>query len=174
MGMTMERTGLITFKGIPLTLAGSPVTVGNKAPDFTVLNVEMNPVTLAAFKDKIVILTSVPSLDTPVCDREVRRFNEAALKLSGDIAVAAISMDLPFAQGRWCGSAGVKRVLALSDHRDAAFGLAYGVLIKEWRLLARAIFVIDRTGIVRYSEIVNEITREPDYDAVLKTVAGLK
>lgn len=115
----------------------------------------------------------MPSLDTSVCDRETRRFNEEAGRLGNDVVVLTISMDLPFAQKRWCGAAGIKNVLTLSDHRDASFGRAYGVLIKEIRLLARAVFVVDRTGVIRYIQVVNELTNEPDYEAVLKAVKQL-
>jgi len=118
----------------------------------------------------VVVLVSVPSLDTPVCDIETRRFNEEAASLSDDVAILTLSMDLPFAQKRWCGAAGVTRVTTLSDHRDAQFGCAYGVLIKELRLLARAVFVVDREGVLRYADIIKEITHEPDYDAVIEAV----
>ena len=168
-----ERTGLITIKGNPLTLVGTEITVGQKAPEFTVLDNELSPVSLSAYKGKKIIVASIPSLDTPVCDVETRRFNEEATRLSEDVVVLTISMDLPFAQKRWCGAAGVERVRTLSDHRDASFGESYGVLIKELRLLARAVFVIDAEGIVRYIQLVSEVTQEPDYDAVLKAVGEL-
>jgi len=168
-----ERTGLVTIKGNPLTLVGTEIAAGEKAPDFTVLDNELSPVSLSAFAGKKIIIASVPSLDTPVCDVETRRFNEEATRLSEDIVVLTISMDLPFAQKRWCGAAGVDRVQTLSDHRDASFGESYGVLIKELRLLARAVFVIDAEGIVRYVQLVSEVTQEPDYDAVLKVVGEL-
>jgi len=168
-----ERTGIITMKGNPLTLLGNEVKVGDVAPDFEVLSNDLSPVTLSSFRGKVCIVSSVPSLDTPVCDTETRRFNEEAGRLSSDVAVLTISMDLPFAQKRWCGAAGVTRVQTLSDHRDASFGTSYGVLIKELRLLARAVFVVDRNGIVQYVQLVKEITQEPDYDAVLTAVSKL-
>ena len=168
-----ERTGLVTIKGSPLTLVGKEVAVGEKAPDFTALDNELSQVSLSAFSGKKLIIASVPSLDTPVCDVETRRFNEEATKLAEDVVILTISMDLPFAQKRWCGGAGVERVQTLSDHRDASFGESYGVLIKELRLLARAVFVIDAEGIVRYVQLVNEVTQEPDYDAALKAVGEL-
>ncbi|MFC1868765.1 thiol peroxidase, partial [Thermodesulfobacteriota bacterium] len=118
-------------------------------------------------------ISSVPSLDTPICDIETRRFNEEAGNLGSEVVILTISMDLPFAQKRWCGAAGVDRVVTLSDHRDAAFGEAYGVLIKELRLLARAVYVVDRVGVVQYTQIVNEVTNEPDYGAVLDAVRKL-
>lgn len=165
-----ERPGAVTFQGNPLTLLGQEVKVGDKAPEFEVLDNGLAPVKLSSYQGKIVILSSVPSLDTPVCDLETRRFNDEAARLSDDVVVLTISMDLPFAQKRWCGAAGVTRVTTLSDHKDAAFGMAYGVLIKELRLLSRAVFVVDRQGTVRYLELVKEITHEPDYDAALAAV----
>lgn len=168
-----ERTGNVTMKGNPLTLLGNEVKVGDVAPDFEVLSNDLSPVTLSSFRGKVCIVSSVPSLDTPVCDTETRRFNEEAGRLSSDVAVLVISMDLPFAQKRWCGAAGVTRVQTLSDHRDASFGISYGVLIKELRLLARAVFVVDRNGIVQYVQLVKEITQEPDYDTVLTAVSKL-
>lgn len=169
-----ERTGIITSKGNPLTLLGDEIKVGDRAPNFTVLDNALSPVTLDSFKDKILVISTVPSLDTPTCDAETRRFNEEASKLGQDIVVLTISMDLPFAQKRWCGAAGVDRVITLSDHRDASFGIAYGVLIKELRLLARTVFVLDREKTVRYIQVVRETSKEPDYDAVLKAVKDLK
>jgi len=133
----------------------------------------MSPVKLSAFRGKVLIISSVPSLDTSVCDTETRRFNEESQRLGDNVAVLTISMDLPFAQKRWCGAAGIKNVRTLSDYRAAAFGETYGVLIDELRLLARAVFVVDRQGIVRYIQIVEEIAHEPDYEAVLKVVKEL-
>jgi len=163
-----ERTGLIAFQGNPLTLVGNEVGAGDDAPDVELLDTELNAVRLSSLKGKVAVLVAVPSLDTAVCDLEARRFNEEAAGLGDGVAVRVISMDLPFAQARWCGAAGVESVQTLSDHRDAAFGLAYGVLIKELRLLARAVFVVDRDGDVRYVQIVPEVTDEPDYEAALK------
>ena len=168
-----ERAGLITMMGGPLTLLGQELKVGDVAPDVEILNNDLAPVKLSSFKGKIVVLCSVPSLDTPVCDMETRRFNEEASGLGDDVVVLTVSMDLPFAQKRWCGAAGVDRVTTLSDHRDAAFGTAYGVLIKELRLLARAIFVVDREGVLQYIQLVEEVTKEPDYQAVLEAVNKL-
>jgi len=169
-----ERKGLITMKGSPLTLVGNEVKVGQPAPDFEVIANDMSSVKLSSFKGKVCIICSVPSLDTSVCDMETRRFNEEAGKLGSDVVVLTISMDLPFAQKRWCGAAGVKNVQTLSDHRDASFGKAYGVLIKELRLLARAVFVVDKNGTIRYIQIVNEVASEPNYEAALKAVKGLE
>ena len=168
-----ERTGPVTFQGNPLTLLGNEVKAGRQAPDVELVANDLSPAKLSAFKGKVCILTSVPSLDTPVCDTETRRFNEAAGKMGGDVVVLAISMDLPFAQARWCGAAGIENVKTLSDHRDGAFGESYGVLIKNLRLLARAVFVVDKEGIVRYEEIVREVTDEPDYDGALEAAERL-
>ena len=164
---TQERRGVVTFKGNPLTLIGPKITVGSKAPDFQVLGQDLSTVTLATSQGKTRLILSVTSLDTLVCDAETKRFNEEAAKLPVSAQVLAVSMDLPFAQKRWCGAAGVHRVQALSDHRDASFGRAYGALIKELRLLARAVFVVDGGGTVRYVEYVPEVTSHPDYDAAL-------
>jgi thioredoxin-dependent peroxiredoxin len=168
-----ERKGLVTMKGKPVILVGQPVKVGQKAPDFEVTANDLSPVKFSSFAGKVCIIASVPSLDTAVCDMETRKFNEKAAELGSNVAVLTISMDLPFAQKRWCGAAGIKNIQTLSDYRDASFGNAYGVLIKDLRLLARAIFVVDKNGVVRYLQIVPEIATEPDYDAVLKAVRGL-
>ena len=166
-----ERAGAVTFQGNPLTLLGNAVTVGGKAPEFKALDGALGEKSLASYAGKVLVISSVPSLDTPVCDLETRRFNDEAGKLGDDVVVLTVSMDLPFAQNRWCGAAGVSHVKTLSDHRDASFGSAYGVLIKELRLLARAVFVVDRKGVLRYIELVKEVVNEPDYDAALKAVA---
>jgi thiol peroxidase len=169
----VEQKGIVTMKGKPVMLTGTPVMVGQKAPDFEVVANDLSTVKLSSFAGKTCIIASVPSLDTSVCDMETRRFNEEAGKLGKDVVVLTISMDLPFAQKRWCGAAGIKNVQTLSDHRDAAFGRAFGVLIKELRLLARAVFVVDKAGVVRYVQIVPEIATEPDYNAVLKAIKEL-
>jgi thiol peroxidase len=168
-----ERTGLITSKGNPLTLLGEEVKVGDKAPDFKVLDNSMQPVSLADFRGKVKIITSVPSLDTPVCNMEIRRFNEEAGKLPDKVVVLTISMDLPFAQARWYAAAGVEKVKTFSDYRERSFGLAYGVLIKELLLLARAVFIVDDQDIIRYVELVPEITQEPEYARVFNAVQAL-
>ncbi|MEJ2521248.1 MAG: thiol peroxidase [Desulfuromonadales bacterium] len=168
-----ERAGLITMRGNPLTLIGQEIEPGNPAPDFESLDNDLKPVRLSSFRGKVVIISAVPSLDTPVCDMETRRFNSEAAKLSDDIVILTISMDLPFAQKRWCGAAGVDKVVTLSDHREAEFGKAYGVLIKELRLLARAVFVVDAEGVVRYVQLVKEVAEEPDYDAVVSAAKKL-
>ncbi|MCE5336643.1 MAG: thiol peroxidase [Desulfobacteraceae bacterium] len=165
----MERT--VTMHGNPLSLGGQALKVGDRAPDFNVVDNNLGKTGLSAFRDKVLVISAVPSLDTPVCDVETRRFNVEAGKLGKDVAVLTISMDLPFAQKRWCGAAGVSNVTTLSDHADASFGLSYGVLLKDLRLLARAVFVVDKGGIIRHAEVVDEITKEPDYEACLKAVA---
>lgn len=168
-----ERPGIVTMKGNPITLIGTELNVGDQAPDFVAIDNNLNPVGLDAFRSKVCIISSVPSLDTPVCDMETRRFNDEASRLGDNVVVLTISMDLPFAQKRWCGAAGVDRVQTLSDHRDGSFGLAYGVLMKDLRLLARAVFVVDQQGAIRYQELVDEITNEPEYDSVLSAVRDL-
>jgi thioredoxin-dependent peroxiredoxin len=168
-----ERSGIITMKGNPLTLLGQEVQVGQPAPDFEVVANDLSPFKGSSLQGKVVIISAVPSLDTPICNIETRWFNEEAAKLGPEVEILTISMDLPFAQKRWCGAAGVERVKTYSDHREAAFGLAYGVLIKELRLLARAIFVVDKAGVMRYVQLVKEVSSEPNYDEVLQAVAKL-
>ncbi|MDO3378838.1 thiol peroxidase [Geoalkalibacter halelectricus] len=171
--MTQERTGVITFKGNPITLIGPDVKVGDQAPDFRVVDQGLAPVTLADSAGKIRLISATPSIDTGVCDTMVRKFNQAAAALPDNVAVYTISLDLPFAQKRWCGAAGIERVQVLSDYQDRSFGLAYGVLMKELKLLARSVFIIDAQGKVVYREIVAEGTNEPDYDAALAAVKKL-
>ena len=161
-----ERVGLVTMKGNPVTLVGEEVTVGQKAPDFVAIDHNLAPVKFSSYRGKICILASVPSLDTPVCATETRKFNEEASRLSPDIVILTISMDLPFAQKRWCGAEGITRLQTLSDHRDASFGTSYGVLIKELRLLARAVFLVDQKGLLQHVQLVKEIASEPNYKDV--------
>jgi thiol peroxidase len=161
-----ERAGLVTMRGNPLTLVGDELKIGGVAPDFVALDPNLTPIKLSSYHNKICIISSVPSLDTPVCDIETRKFNEEASRLGDKIQILTISMDLPFAQKRWCGAAGVNKIQTLSDHRDAQFGLAYGVLIKELRLLARAVFLVDQKGILQYMQLVKEIASEPDYEEI--------
>src|SRR5712691_3496410 len=165
-----DRTGVVMFKGNPVTLAGPEIKPGQAAPDFGAVDNGLQSVRLSGARGKVVILSAVPSLDTPVCDVETRRFNEEAGKLGGGVEVWTVSMDLPFAQKRWCGAAGVTRVKTLSDFRDRAFGQAYGVLLKDGPvagLLARAVFVVGKDGQVRHVEYVKEVTSEPNYEAAL-------
>jgi thiol peroxidase len=169
----IERKGIVTINGNPLTLIGNELKPGDKAPGATLLDTSLNPVELSKFKGKVVIISAVPSLDTPVCDIETKRFNQMAADMGKDVVILTVSMDLPFAQKRWCGSEGIENVITLSDHRDAVFGTLYGVLIKELRLLARTIFVIDRAGTITYIQTVKEITKEPDYKEVLAAVRNI-
>ena len=168
-----ERTGAVTMKGNPVTLVGNGLSVGQKAPDFTVVGTDLSPVTLGSFKGKKCIISSVPSLDTPVCDAETKRFNQESSKLGSDVAILTISMDLPFAQKRWCAATNATNIKILSDYKEASFGNAYGVLIKEFHLLARAIFVLNSKGIIQYIQLVKEIATEPDYNAVFEAVKKL-
>jgi thiol peroxidase len=168
-----ETANAVTMHGNPLTLVGSPVKVGDTAPNFEVVDNDLKPKSLKDFSGKALIISAVPSLDTPVCDMETRRFNTEASNLDAGIRILTISMDLPFAQKRWCGAAGVDQVVTLSDHQNASFGQAFGILIKELRLLARAVFVLDADHIIRHIQIVREIAEEPDYDAVLSAAKNL-
>ncbi len=168
-----ERKGAVTMKGNPLTLLGKELNVGDAAPDVELVDNDLKPVKLSSFRGKVCVVSAVPSLDTPVCDMETRRFNQEAAKLGNQVAILTVSVDLPFAQKRWCGAAGVDKVKTLSDHRQVAFGEAFGVLIKDLRLLARAIFVIDQKGTIQYVQLVKEVAQEPDYEAVLNAVKKL-
>jgi thiol peroxidase len=168
-----EKTGIITFKGNPMTLMGPEIKVGDAAPEFAVVDNGLAAVTLSSYTGKIKIITSVPSLDTPVCDTETRRFNQEAAALPGEVVVLTVSLDLPFAQKRWCGAAGIDKVVTLSDYRARSFGLGYGVLIKELLLLARAVFVVDAANVIRYIQIVPEVTAEPDYAAAIAAAKAL-
>lgn len=162
--MAIERQGAVTFKGNPVTLIGPELKVGDTAPNFTVLANDLTPVTLDDSKGSVRIISVVPSLDTGVCDVQTRTFNEKASELEG-VKILTISVDLPFAQKRWCGAAEVDKVQTLSDHRDLSFGTAYGVAIKEMRLLTRAVFVVDKNDKIVYVEYVSEATNHPDYEA---------
>ena len=169
----MQRKGIVEDHGNPVTLIGPELKVGDKAPDFTVLDTGLKEVKLKDFSGKIKIISVTPSLDTPVCDLQAKRFNEEAKKLPDDVIVLNISMDLPFAISRFCVAEGVDKVRVFSDHRDASFGNSYGVLIEELRLLARSIFIIDKNDKIRYVQIVPEITHHPDYDEVLEILKKL-
>jgi thiol peroxidase len=173
-----DRAGAVSFKGNPVTLSGPEIKPGSDAPDFTAVDNGLQPVKLSQAKGKVIVLSAVPSLDTPVCDMETRRFNQEASKLGGNVEVWTVSMDLPFAQKRWCGAAGVTAVKTLSDFREHSFAQNYGVLVKEGPLAgltARAVFVVGKDGKVKHVEYVKEITTEPNYDAALsaaKQAAG--
>ncbi|MGM7719850.1 thiol peroxidase [Metabacillus sp. Hm71] len=163
----------ITFLNDPVTLVGNEVKVGDTAPDFTVLDHDLSPVSLSDSKGKVRLISVVPSIDTGVCDAQTRRFNEDASSIN-NVEVLTISVDLPFAQKRWCGSNGLEHVKTLSDHRDLSFGEAYGVHMKELRLLARAVFVIDSNDKVIHAEYVSEVTNHPNYEAAIEAVKSAK
>lgn len=169
----MERKNFATVKGGPLTLIGEEVKVGQKAPGFTVLDSELNEVRSEKYKNKIKVIATVPSLDTPICDLEIKRFNDEAADISKDIVIIFISMDLPFAQKRFCQAYDIKKVKTYSDHRDGSFGEKFGVLIKELRLLSRAIFIVDKDDEVKYVEYVKELTDHPDYESALKALKSV-
>ena len=171
--MAEERNGVITFKGNPMTVCGPALKVGAPAPDFQVVDNDLQPVTRDNAGGKVQLITVVPSIDSPVCDTMSRRFHDVFVNLPVSVAIYTISLDLPFAQKRWCGAAGIERITMLSDYQERSFGLNYGVLIKELKLLARAVFVIDQDGRIAYQEIVKEVTDEPDYAAALSAVRRL-
>lgn len=163
----------ITFKGNPVTLLGSEVKVEDKAPNFKVLANDLSEVTLEDTKGQVRLISVVPSIDTGVCDAQTRRFNEEAAALD-NVKILTISVDLPFAQKRWCAAAGIENVQTLSDHRELSFGEAYGVAIKELRLLARAVFVVDSNDVVTYVEYVSEATNHPNYEAAIEAAKAAK
>ena len=165
-----KRTGVVTFAGGPVTLVGPEVKVGQAAPDFTLLDNGLAPKTLKDFAGKVKVISVVPSLDTGVCDAQTRWFNQDATKLSDDVVLLTVSMDLPFAQKRWCGAAGVENVVTLSDHKDASFGENYGFLIEELRLLTRGVVVIDKNDKVTYVEYVPEVTHAVNFDATIEVI----
>ncbi|ALS21015.1 MULTISPECIES: thiol peroxidase [Paenibacillus] len=162
-----------TLKGNPITLVGTQVKVGDKAPDFTVNKNLLETASLADYAGKVKLISVVPSLDTGVCDAQTRRFNEEAAKLGDNVVVLTISVDLPFAQSRWCGAAGIDKVITLSDYKNHSFGKNYGVLIDELRLLMRSIFVIDANDTIQYVEYLSEMTDHPNYEAAIEAVKKL-
>jgi len=162
----MERPGATTLRGNPFTLVGPELKAGDDAPEFNVVDNGLKPVTLKDTGDKVRIISVVPSLDTPVCDAQTKKFNEEVANLPG-VDVLTVSMDLPFAQKRWCGAFGVDKVKMLSDHKDGSFGSSYGTLIKELRIESRAIFVVDRNNKIRHAEYVKEVADHPNYEAAL-------
>lgn len=164
---TMERAGAVTIKGNPLTAMGDVLEVGAAAPDFTLVANDLSQVTLADSAGKVRLISVVPSLDTGICDAQTRRLNEEAAAFDKDVVVLTVSTDLPFTQKRWCGAAGIENVVTLSDHMDMNFGMSYGTAVKEWRTEQRAMFVVDRDGIIQYAEYVPEIAQHPDYDSAL-------
>jgi len=172
MTTAVERQGAFQFKG-DVTLLGPELKAGDKAPNFTVLANDLTPVTLDDSKGTVRIISVVPSLDTGVCDAQTRRFNEEAAKLEG-VTILTVSVDLPFAQKRWCGAAGIDKVQTVSDYRDLSFGQAYGVAIKEWRLLSRAVFVVDANDTVVYAEYVPAAGEHPNYEAAIEAAKAAK
>ncbi|WP_405110730.1 thiol peroxidase [Paenibacillus sp. FSL K6-1217] len=171
--MTQERTGVATFKGNPITLVGPQLKAGDSAPQFTVSKNLLEDVTLTDYAGKIKLISVVPSLDTGVCDAQTRRFNSEAAGLGDEVVILTISTDLPFAQARWCGAAGIDSVITLSDHKETSFGQAYGVLIKEFRLDMRSIFVVDKNDTLAYVEYLGEMAEHPDYEAAIAAVKAL-
>ena len=165
-----ERTSVTRFKNDPVTLLGPELKVGDPAPAFELVDTDLAPVTLADFAGKTKLICTVPSLDTPVCDAEARRFNQEAVKLADSVVVLFVSLDLPFAQKKWCAGTGAEKIRVLSDYRERSFGLAYGVLIKELKLLSRSVFIVDAEDKLSYIKHVAEITEEPDYAGVLATL----
>lgn len=169
--MTQERASVATFKGNPITLIGPELKVGDTAPDFKLNKNLLEEVSLQDYAGKIKLVSVVPSLDTGVCDAQTRRFNQAAAELGEEVVILTVSVDLPFAQARWCGAAGIDSVITLSDYKENSFGKAYGVLIKEFKLDQRAVFVIDKDNTIRYAEYLKEMSEHPDYE---KPVAAVK
>lgn len=171
--MAQERTGAATLKGNPITLIGPELKAGDPAPDFQLNKSLTEVVSLQDFAGKIKLINVVPSLDTGVCDAQTRRFNEEVGAFGDKVALLTVSVDLPFAQARWCGAAGVEHVIALSDYKTNAFGEAYGVLIKELRLDMRAVFVVDTNDTISYVQVLDEMTEHPNYEAALSAVKAL-
>lgn len=171
--MVQERTGVATLKGNPLTLLGPELKVGDRAPDFTLNKDLLTEVSLSDYAGKVKLISVVPSLDTGVCDAQTRRFNDEAANLGDHVVILTVSVDLPFAQARWCGAADVDRVETLSDYKTNEFGKAYGVLIKELRLDFRAIFVVDANDTIQYVEYLKEMTEHPNYEAAIEAVKKL-
>ena len=165
--MVEEREGEVTMKGNPITLLGPRIEANEDAPEFTALKNLVTPVKLSDSTGKVRVLLSVPSLDTPVCSLETKRFNEEAKSLGSEVEIQVISIDTPFAQARWCGAEGATNVVTLSDFRDRDFGKKYGVEIKNLGIYSRAAFVVDKQGVVVYSEYVPEVAQEPNYEAIL-------
>ncbi|MBM3767985.1 MAG: thiol peroxidase [Acidobacteria bacterium] len=168
----MIRTAAITLRGNPKNLVGPELKVGDAAPNFETVDTGLKTVTLADTGDGVRVFSVVPSLDTPVCDLQTKKFNEEATKLP-NVKIYTISMDLPFAMKRWCGAMGVDNLVMLSDHRTGNFGAAYGTMIEDLRIEARAIFVIDSANVIRHVEYVGEVGNHPNYDAALEAARSL-
>jgi thiol peroxidase len=166
----MERTAAITFKGNPMTLLGPEIKVGDKAPAFQVTGQDLGDISLNDYAGKVLVISVLPSLDTPVCATQTRTFNAKAAELSGDVGILTVSLDLPFAAKRFCAAEGIEAVKTGSDFKHQSFGAGYGVKIKELGLLARAVFVLDKKGVVKHAEYVHEATHEPNYEAAMAAV----
>lgn len=164
-----KRNDVIKFAGNPMTLLGAEIKIGDTAPDFTALTPELSPLSLSSTKGQVRVISIVPSIDTSVCDMQTRWFNEEAAKIDG-LTVLSISVDLPFAIKKYCATKGIENIKTLSDHKDLDFGLKYGFVIEELRLLARGTVVIDRDDIVRHVEYVPNVSDHPDYAKVMTTV----
>ncbi|WP_166242428.1 thiol peroxidase [Paenibacillus turpanensis] len=171
--MAQQRTGVATLKGNPITLVGPELKIGDTAPDFTLNKSLVETASLADFAGKVKLISVVPSIDTGVCDAQTRKFNEEAAGLGDNVAVLTVSVDLPMAQARWCGAAGVDKVVMLSDYKTNAFGEAYGVLINELKLLMRSIFVVDQNNKIAYVEYLGEMTEHPDYEKAIAAAKAL-
>ena len=168
-----EIKNKVTFKGNPVTLVGNEVKAGDVAPDFTVLSAELKEVKLSDYKGKVVVIAVFPSVDTGVCALQLSRFNQEAANFGDDVQLLSISVDLPFALGRYCADKGIKNALTTSDHKELDFGTKYGFVIKELRLLSRGTVIVDKDGIIRYVEYVPEIGEHPDYEKALEVIKGL-
>ncbi len=168
-----QKKGLVTFKGNPITLLGKELKVGDKAPDFQVIDKSMNPVKFSDFKGQTILISVTPSVDTSVCDLQAKRFNEMATEVSKDVVILNVSVDLPFALTRWCAATGSEQIKTLSDHREMDFGIKYGLVIKEMMLLYRSVWIIDSKGIIQYIQIVPEFVNEPDYDDAFNALKKL-
>lgn len=164
------NTPKITFNGLAVSLSGHPLQIGDKAPSFQLVGNSLEPVSSDRFAGQVLVISCVPSLDTPVCSLETRRFNQEAAALPGDVTILTVSRDLPFAQARWCAANGIKQVLTASDYRNFGFAQDYGVLLEDLGLLTRAVFIVDKQGIIRYIQFVPEVTQEPDYKEVLAEI----
>ncbi|MFZ5515041.1 MAG: thiol peroxidase [Candidatus Zhuqueibacterota bacterium] len=168
-----ERKGLYALKGNPLTLLGPALKVGDKAPAFQVVDNGLKPVNLSDFAGKVIVLSVTPSVDTTVCDLQAKRFNKMATEVSGDVAILNISLDIPYALSRWCAATGSDQIKTLSDYQEREFSLKYGLLVKELKLLARSVWLLDKEGIIRYIEIVPEMAQEPNYEKALHHLTQL-
>lgn len=171
--MAQQRTGVATFKGNPITLIGPELKVGDSAPDFKLNRNLLEEASLKDFSGKVKLISVVPSLDTGTCDAQTRRFNTEAADLGDNVVILTVSADLPFAQARWCGAAGVDQVITLSDYKGHSFGEAYGVLIEEFHLDMRAIFVLDANDRITYVEYLKEMSEHPNYEEAIAAVKAL-